>query len=83
MDDYKIDMNTLQLLYQIDYQKYTVQNKLNVYFTVPRACVDYGSDVNGYFTINPELKTGRSSKFKALCQNGEYICKTLIFQWVK
>ena len=52
-------------------QNYKYSTNFNVCFKVPRACVGYGSNVNGYFTINPEQKSGSSTKFHALCKNGK------------
>ena len=53
------------------YNQYYKYSTFNVCFKVPRACVGYGSNVNGYFTINPEQKSGSSTKFHALCKNGK------------
>ena len=54
----------------IMYLSFTCNNHNNI--IVPRNCFEYGLDINGYYTINPERKPERSAKFKGFCSNGEF-----------
>ena len=38
--------------------------------SVPRTCEEYGSELEGFYTINPSKNANRESKFRALCING-------------
>ena len=41
-----------------------------LFMIVPRCCWEYGSDVEGYFTVNPFKSADRMAKFKAYCFDG-------------